>query len=176
LVPSPNWRPAERRALVMALLGGLFFLRVIGQALVTYARVGWLPAVEHWQSGLLPYRTLLASQVAILGVMSAMIAGVWRGRGRFNQRRPRLGRMVRGFGRLYLASMVVRYAVTMALRPQWRWFGHSIPIAFHGVLATYLIVYSGVLIGQERPASDEPSAGGAAIGPAEPLTAGSSTR
>ena len=67
----------------MALLGGLFCLRVIDQVLVTYAQVGWLPAVEHWQSGLLPYWALLASQVAILCLMGAMIAGVWRGQGPF---------------------------------------------------------------------------------------------
>ncbi len=147
LLRSAAWRPADRRALAMALLGGLFCLRVIGQALVTYAQVGWLPAVERWQSGLLPYWALLACQIAILSLMGAMIAGVWRGEGPFQQRRPRLGRAVRWFGFLYLASMVVRYVVTMALWPEWRWFGHSIPTAFHMILATYLLVYSGVLVG-----------------------------
>lgn len=132
----------------MALFAVLFLLRVAGQALVTYRKVRWLPAVEHWQSGLLPYPALLTSQVAILGTMGAMIAGVWRGVGRFAQPRPRLGRWVRAFGLVYFASMIVRYVVTMAVRPQWRWFGHTIPMAFHCVLATYLMVYSRVLTGK----------------------------
>ncbi len=142
--PSITWRPADRRAITMSLLGGLFFLRVIGQVLVTYARVGWLPAIEHWQSGLLPYPALLASQVVILATMGAVIADVWRGRGRFARPGPRVASALGWFGAVYLASMIVRYAVTMAVRPEWRWFGHSIPIVFHVVLATFLLVYAGV--------------------------------
>jgi hypothetical protein len=92
--------------------------------------------------------------------MGAMIAGVWRGRGRFAQPRPRLGRALLWFGRVYFASMVVRYAVTMAVRPQWRWFGHTIPMLFHCVLATYVMVYSTVLaVSAREPGaqSDDPS-------------------
>ena len=59
----------------MAAAGGLFFLRVIGQVLVTYRKVKWLPPVEHWQSGLLPVPGAAGSQAAILGTMGAMIAG-----------------------------------------------------------------------------------------------------
>jgi hypothetical protein len=33
----------------------------------------------------------------------------------------------------------------MIVRPQWRWFGHTIPIIFHCILASYLLVYSKVL-------------------------------
>ena len=148
-----SWKPATPRALALAFLGGLFLLRVVGQVLTTYAEVSWLPTVEHWQSGLLPYPALLASQVVILGTMGAVIADVWRGQGRFVQPRPRLASVVRWFGSLYLASMVVRYVLLMALRPEWRWFGHSIPIVFHCVLATFLLVYAGVLAGHERSAS-----------------------
>ena len=39
-------------------------------------------------------------------------------------------------------SMVVRYGVTMTLHPEYRWFGHTIPIWFHMVLAAYLYFYS----------------------------------
>ncbi|MDP9356381.1 MAG: hypothetical protein M3R02_14070 [Chloroflexota bacterium] len=35
------------RAGVMTVLAGLFLLRVVGQALVTFAEVEWLPTVEH---------------------------------------------------------------------------------------------------------------------------------
>ncbi|HUO85759.1 MAG TPA: hypothetical protein VM617_00075, partial [Thermoanaerobaculia bacterium] len=48
---------------------GLFVLRVAGQVLVAFARVRWLPPMEQWQSGLLPYRVLLAAQIAIVLVL-----------------------------------------------------------------------------------------------------------
>jgi hypothetical protein len=147
----------------MAILGGLFFLRVIGQMLVTWRKVRWLPAVEHWRSGLLPYPVLVAAQAAILGLMGSMVSGVWRGRGRFAKSRPRLGRWVRGFGVVYFASMVVRHVVTMIVRPQWRWFGHTIPIIFHCILATYLLVYSGALLRDVRPAEPEGDRTGASV-------------
>ncbi len=137
-------RRARWRAGTMTLLGGLFLLRVVGQVLVTYAEVEWLPAVEHWQSGLLPYPALLASQLVILVLMVAIIADVRRGGGSLAGLHPQFGRAVWWFGCLYLASMVARYALTMALRPEWQWFERSISIFFHCILAVYLLVYSNV--------------------------------
>jgi hypothetical protein len=131
---------------MMALLGALFSMRVIGQVLVRYADAGWLPSEEHWQSGLLPYPALLASQVVILLLIAVATRDTWRGCGWFVMRRPPAGRVVRWFGVLYAASMGVRYIVTMTLVSDWRWFGHSIPTAFHLVLATLVLLYSDVLL------------------------------
>jgi hypothetical protein len=44
---------------------------------------------------------------------------------------------------LYAAAMLVRYAAQMVVHPEWRWLGHTIPVAFHLVLASYLFVLSG---------------------------------
>ena len=132
-------------AAVMTLLSGLFLLRVIGQVLVTYAGVGWLPEEGHWQSGLLPYPALLASQIVILAVMAAIARDAWRGSGWLIASRPRAGRFVRIASVVYFAAMVVRYVVTMALHPDWFPFEHSIPTFFHWILATYLFLYSGFL-------------------------------
>jgi hypothetical protein len=41
---------------------------------------------------------------------------------------------------IYAGAMVVRYAVRMARRPEERWFGGTIPIVFHLVLASYVLV------------------------------------
>ena len=41
---------------------------------------------------------------------------------------------------VYAAGMAVRYAVRMARRPEQRWFGGAIPIVFHFVLASWLLV------------------------------------
>jgi hypothetical protein len=148
---APGSRPPDRRALGMSVCAGMFLLRVIGQVLVTYRKVKWLPSVEHWQSGLLPYPVLLGAQAAILGTMTAMIRAVWRGEGWFARPRPRAGRRLMIFGRIYFTSMIVRYAITMAVRPQWRWFGHTIPMFFHCVLATYLMLYAGFLRRRQPP-------------------------
>jgi hypothetical protein len=43
----------------------------------------------------------------------------------------------------YAASMVVRYIVRMARRPDQRWLGGCIPIVFHVVLASWLFVIGG---------------------------------
>jgi hypothetical protein len=61
------------------MLGGLFHLRVVGQVLVTYTGAGWLPDVEQWQSGLLPYPVLLASQAGILVAPAIIVRDAWRG-------------------------------------------------------------------------------------------------
>ena len=42
----------------------LFVLRVLGQMLVAFRRVSFLPPMEQWQSGLVPYHVLLAMQCA----------------------------------------------------------------------------------------------------------------
>ncbi len=144
----------QRPALVMAALGRLFLLRVIGQALATYAGVDWLPAIEHWQSGLLPYPVLLGSQAVILTVMVMMVTDVWRGQGWFMARR--FGRVIRVAALIYLIAVVGRYAVTMTLWPEWRWFGHSIPTQFHGVLAMFLLVYGVVLTDRDVSTPAEP--------------------
>ncbi len=68
---------------VLALLTLLFFFRVLGQALVVFFSVGWLPSNEQWASGLLPYPALLAIQVVMLVGMVKILSDVWREGGFF---------------------------------------------------------------------------------------------
>jgi hypothetical protein len=138
--------PDRRRALALALLAALFALRVVGQLAVTVAAPSFLPPVERWQSGLLPYPVLLAGQGVILALLAAVAIQLWRGTGRLIAPRPRLDRFLTWIGFAYAGSMLVRYALTMALRPEWRWFGHAIPIAFHLVLASALLLYARLLV------------------------------
>jgi hypothetical protein len=131
----------------MSALPVLFALRVLGQALVVFLDVAWLPAVEHWESGLLPYPALLAAQSVILVVLVTVDRQVWQGAGWFVEPRPRVGVWLRRFSYLYAGSMIARYAVSMALVPEWRWFGRAIPIVFHCLLALWLFAYARVLAG-----------------------------
>ena len=54
---------------------------------------------------------------------------------------PRLGESVLVFAYVYAAAMAVRYVLRMLRRPEERWFGGTIPIVFHLVLASYLYVF-----------------------------------
>jgi hypothetical protein len=148
----------RRYSVVMSVLVALFFLRVAGQLLVTDGGVSFLSPIEQWQSGLLPYPLLVVAQGAILVLLLVITSSTWRGRGVVTVRRPRLGRLLAWFSYAYGAAMIVRYGITIAIHPEWRWSGHTIPIAFHGVLATYLFLYSRVLIEQRGdPAVHAPS-------------------
>ncbi|MEJ7717099.1 MAG: pyridoxal 5'-phosphate synthase glutaminase subunit PdxT [Thermoleophilaceae bacterium] len=88
---GPDGRPRSP-ALVLWALSGLFLARVLGQVLVVFAGVEWLPAAGEWYSGLLPYPLLLPAQVVILGLMARINLQAGHGRGYLSVRRPRLGR------------------------------------------------------------------------------------
>jgi hypothetical protein len=127
-------------ATVLGVLTALFTLRVVGQALVAFLDVSFLPPMEQWYSGLMPYPILLPTQLAMIVVMVIIVRDVARGARVFSVPRRRAGTLLVWSSYLYALSMVVRYVVTMALYPERRWFGHTIPIWFHFVLAAF--VYS----------------------------------
>jgi len=132
---------SRRYGLLLSVLAFLFFLRVLGQALVAFFDVRWLPAMAEWYSGLLPYRLLLPAQLAILFIQAAISTDLFRGHGPMAVQRPRVGWVLRWFGVVYFAAMVLRYALTMAWHPERRWLGTgTIPVVFHWVLATYLYI------------------------------------
>lgn len=127
---------------VLAFLALLFCLRVSGQALVVFFSVSWLPSDEQWASGLIPYPTLLAIQVIMLVGMVKIVSDVWRRKDLFPETRRRLlARFLVGFSVIYAASMLLRYVLTMILRPEMRWYGGTIPIFFHFVLAAFLYTW-----------------------------------
>ena len=131
----------QRLAPLLWLLWFVFVLRVAGQMLVACGRANWLPPMEAWMSGLLPYPYLLPAQFAIITVLAKVSLDSSRGRGWFLHSRPWFGRSVLLFGWIYFASMAVRYAVRMAVRPEERWFGGTIPIFFHFVLSSFIILF-----------------------------------
>jgi hypothetical protein len=112
----------------------------LGQALVGFFGVTWLPATEQWFSGLIPYPTLLIIQLLMLMLMVKVTGEIWRGIGTFAVRRPHWWQFLMKFSAVYVSAMVLRYALTMILRPEKRWFGDAIPIIFHFVLAGFIFV------------------------------------
>ena len=128
-----------RTAHVLWLLLGAFVLRVVGQALVVFAGVEWLPPMEAWMSGLMPYPQLLASQLIIIALYARIALDVTRGRGWFARPSRRFGTGVLVFGWVYFIVMAARGIV--GLHPRAAWLRDPIPIFFHLVLASFLIVF-----------------------------------
>jgi hypothetical protein len=117
----------------------LLFGRVAGQLIVYLSAPRWLPPMDHWQSGLLPYPVLLASQFVVLTCMVLICRDFVRGHGFFVAPHPRGGVFSMWFAAVYFAGMIVRYILTMIRRPERRWLGSgTIPIVFHSVVAAFL--------------------------------------
>jgi hypothetical protein len=116
-------------AVVLTVLTLLFLGRVAGQALVAFAGVPWLPPMEAWYSGLLPYPILLPAQVVILAGQVAIDRAAWRRHPWLVRPRPRAGRVMRRLSYVYALAMAVRLALTGT---------HVIPVVAHWVLAAYL--------------------------------------
>lgn len=132
--------PRRLAPLLWALLG-LFVLRVLAQVLVAFLDVGFLPPMQAWYSGLLAYEYLLPAQIVIIVLMTTICLHFSQGRGFFVVSRPAFGKPVLYFGYVYFAAMILRYILRMALVPEARWFGGTIPIWFHLVLATFVILF-----------------------------------
>jgi len=93
-------------------------------------------------SGLLPYPLLLPAQIAIIALLGKVCVDFSRGEGPSLAPRPAFRGAVWVFGWIYLAAMVLRYPLRMALVPEARWLGGTIPILFHWVLATFVILFA----------------------------------
>jgi hypothetical protein len=134
-MPTPHSvaRPSRGMAAVLSFLLFLFVLRVVGQLLVFLGWAPFLPPMKDWYSGLLPYGPLLATQVIIIAAYGKACLDLWRGHGFFAVPRPAFGRALRIFGTVYMSAMVVRYAMGV---------GPMIPIVFHWVLASFLLILS----------------------------------
>jgi len=132
-------RESRRVAPVLWLLLLAFVLRVAGQVLVVFFGVTWLPAMEAWMSGLMPYRYLLPAQLVIIVVYGKICLDFTRGTGWFVRTRPAFGRGVLGFGYVYFAVMLLRLGTFFL--PAASSLAKWIPIVFHLVLASFLIVF-----------------------------------
>jgi hypothetical protein len=121
------------------LFSALFLVRVLGQLFVRARHPPWLPPMEQWN--LTPYRLLLPTQLVILGLMAWIDVSFSAESGPPTTPRPAFGWVVIAFAAVYAGAMAVRYAVRMRRRPAERWFGGTVPIVFHWVLASWLFVF-----------------------------------
>ena len=111
--------------------------RVAGQIVVAWRAPRWLPPMEQWQSGLLPYPALLAGQAVVLTLMIWIAVDFSSAAGFWAVPRPRLGAAALWWSAAYFGAMVARYVIWMARRPDQRWLGGTIPIVFHSLVAAF---------------------------------------
>src|SRR5258706_13297270 len=91
----------------------IFCMRVFGQLAVAAWNVSFLPPMEEWFSGLIPYPALLFVQFVILGVLAIVCLQFYRNEGWFVRPHRGFGSALVWFGSVSLILMVIRYFVRM---------------------------------------------------------------
>ena len=152
----------------------LFAARVIGQLQTVLIEPRWLPTMDAWFSGLLPYPLLLPIQIGILMLMAVVAWNPRVRRGLFAQENPRGAFALRAFAFVYFVVMAVRLAVNINTNREDFWSEGAIPVAFHWVLALFILVSGRRMPAQQQQvdneADDIPYGDVPAL--AEPLTRG----
>lgn len=138
-MPLLGWFDPDNTADVASLLWfftDLFVLRVVGQILVAVRPRQWLPPMHQWN--FIPYPILLPIQLLFIAVMIWINLAFSQNIGIASVEHPGTGNLLIAFSAVYLLAMVIRYTIRMHRHPDQRWFGGTIPIVFHIVLASYL--------------------------------------
>lgn len=138
--PPPRLLASSRLPLILWFLLALFCLRVIGQMLVAFWGVSWLPPMEAWYSGLLPYPVLLPSQFLIILLYGKVCLDFTRRQGFFYTPRPGLGKGLLVFGAVYFTVMVIRFLIRLTFYQGPWWMGGTLPTFFHWVLAAFILL------------------------------------
>ena len=133
------------RIVVLWTCVGLFLLRVLGQIEVVLIAPAWLPPMEQWYSGLLPYPLLLPAQIVILMLMTGLVV---REMGR-SHAAPRRN-WLRVVSLVYFAAMLLRLIIQYLKGAEDVIAAGGIPVAFHWVLALFLLVLSRDTMDRER--------------------------
>ncbi len=131
-----------KKCYLLWLFFALFVFRVLAQIAVMTISPSFLPPAEEWFSGFLSYKWLLLSQILIIILMYKICLDFTRKEGFFFRPSNKLGIPLLIFGLFYLLIMLVRYTIRMSLYSTERWFGGSIPIFFHIILALFVITVS----------------------------------
>jgi hypothetical protein len=105
-------------------------MRVLGQLMVVLYAPDFLPPMNQWYSGLMPYKYLLPVQFFIIVQFGRIAYEISRGEGYWAQRKERMGKWLQNFGVFYFVAIIARGVI----------LGISIPVIFHWVLALFLIV------------------------------------
>lgn len=129
-------------ASLLGVLSLAFAARVFGQLLISILDVAFLPPMDAWYSGLIPYPALFFIQFGILAIQIEVSRELWVGTRAVTIPRPALEQVLAWVSLVYFVAMVARYLVTHVILPETGSFGDTIPIVFHWVLTAYLWILS----------------------------------
>ena len=116
----------------------LFMTRVFGQVYVAFYAPAWLPPMDEWYSGLIPYPILFDLQILTILLMTKISWDNTCKRGYFYVTTSKAKSVLVVISLIYFLIMAVRYVVTMFIFLERGWLGDTIPIFFHWVLAFYI--------------------------------------
>jgi hypothetical protein len=131
---------------LLDILAVTFFLGVIGQVLVTFFELDFLPRMAQWYPAVVPYPVVLSIHILILIVQSKISLDVSWHTGFFSIPHPHVGRVLSWLSLVYFVGMVSVHFVTISLHPERRWLTGTIPIFFNVVLAAYFFALGRFLI------------------------------
>ena len=121
-----------------------FFLRVLGQAYVALYEPSWLPPMNAWYSGLVPYGLLLLAQVLILQFMTLVAYDFTRSAGALFVTDPGRRLIITALSAIYGSIIAIRAILRLLFHPLRPWYaGRTVPILLHFVLAFFLFLVSG---------------------------------
>lgn len=123
--------------LTLSILLTLFCFRVLAQLLQAYVELPFLPPFNSWQSGAVPYKALLASQILIILFLGWILWRILMNRVR-PSRRQGLGFFI--IGLIYFIAMALRLFIGLTDLSENHWFHSYLPTVFHFVLSGYLMV------------------------------------
>jgi len=123
--------------IILSILLALFCFRVLAQLLQLYIEVPFLPSFEAWQSGAVPYKGLLVSQILIIAFFGWILQRLASGRIRPSRRQGWIFFII---GLIYFLAMAVRLFVGLTGLSGHYWFRSYLPTLFHFVISGYLIV------------------------------------
>lgn len=128
---------SKRYAYALFVLTVLFTFRVVAQLVQAWHHVEFLPPFEAWHSGALPYEWLVGVQGVILAVCLRIVGRVFKGTIAPSRSK---GKILFTLGSIYLITMCARLIVGLTIAPNHYWFGATLPIVFHLVLASFVIL------------------------------------
>ena len=119
----------------------IFLGRILAQVFVGIYSPSYLPKMEMWYSGLLPYPILLTYQMFMYTCMVIFNFCLLMGRGPlFLVLNDKVSIYYIYFGITYFSLMVIRFIIHKIKEPEITWPRGSIPIFFHFFLALYIIL------------------------------------
>jgi hypothetical protein len=133
-------RTDQGRLAILLACTFLFLLRVVGQLEVLLVAPSWLPPMDDWYSGLMPYPVLLPVQIALLMIMSALVTREMQVGRRGSRDSGTRAEWVRKIAVAYFVAMGMRLMIGLLRGADDVIEAGGIPVAFHWVLALFLLV------------------------------------